>query len=141
MNSYKYEDLYVGLQESFQVTISEQMLQDFASITGDVNPLHCDQDFARKMGYENKVTYGMLTASFLSTLAGVYLPGKYSLIYEVDTKFLHPVMIGDTLEMKGIVEELNDTFRMFVMKVQIVNQNGKKVLKGKMKVGVLDENR
>lgn len=139
MKEYKYEDLYIGLEESFQVQITEQMLNMFSEITGDCNPLHCDKDFAQKMGYDNQVAYGMLTASFLSTLAGVYLPGKYSLIYEVDTKFVQPVMIGDTLDIRGKVDELNDTFHMFVMKVTISNQYGKKVLKGKMKVGVLNE--
>ncbi|MBQ9091319.1 MAG: hypothetical protein IJY52_03500, partial [Anaerotignum sp.] len=49
----------------------------FLAITGDINPLHNDQEFAQKQGHPDKVAFGMLTASFLSTLAGVYLPGRY----------------------------------------------------------------
>ena len=77
MNHYQFEDIYVGLKEEFQVTVSEEMLTQFCSITKDVNPLHTDETFAKEKGYDSKVAYGMLTASFLSTLA-VRL--KYSLL-------------------------------------------------------------
>ena len=73
----------------------------------------------------------MLTASFLSTLAGVYLP--------VETKFTKPVYIGDLLNISGEVTEINDTVNQIVLKVEIRNQNEEKVLRGKMKVGFLDE--
>lgn len=138
MNEYRYSDIKVGMEESYQTEITEQMLEHFREITGDINPLHCDREFAKGKGYENRVVYGMLTASFLSTLAGVYLPGKNSLIYETSMKFAKPVFPGDGLTVWGIVEEKNDLFHMFTMKVAIVNQKGEKVLRGKMKVGVLD---
>lgn len=139
MNEYKYSDITLGMEESFQVTITEQMLESFREITGDNNPLHNEEEFAKKRGYESRVAYGMLTASFLSTLAGVYLPGKNSLIYETQTKFAKPVFIGDVLTIRGTVDELNDLFQVFTMKVVISNQKGEKVLRGKMKVGVLNE--
>lgn len=139
MNEYKYSDIAEGMKESFQVTVTEEMMEQFLSITGDVNPLHQDKEFAKEKGYENRVVYGMLTASFMSTLAGVYLPGKNSLIYETQTKFVKPVFPGDELTVSGTVEEKNDLFQVFTMKVVIQNQKGEKVLRGKMKVGVLNE--
>ena len=80
----------------------------------------------------------MLTASFMSTLAGVYLPGRYSLIQSVETKFAEPVFVGDVLEVKGEVMEKNDTYRLIFLKVTIRNENGKKVCRGKMQIQVLD---
>lgn len=139
MNEYKYSDIVEGMQESFKVTVTEQMMESFLGITGDVNPLHNDLDFAKEKGYDNRVVYGMLTASFLSTLAGVYLPGKNSLIYETQTKFAQPVFPGDELTVSGTVEEKNDLFQVFTMKVVIRNQKGEKVLRGSMKVGVLND--
>lgn len=136
MNEYKYSDLTEGMSESFQVKVTEQMLEQFRQITGDINPLHGIKEFAQERGYRDQVVFGMLTASFLSTLAGVYLPGKNSLIYEVETKFVKPVFPGDELTISGTVEEKNDLFQLFKMKVVILNQNGEKVLRGKMKVGV-----
>ena len=137
MNHYQFEDIYVGLKEEFQVTVSEDMLTQFSSITKDVNPLHTDETFAKEKGYDSQVAYGMLTASFLSTLAGVYLPGERSLIHSVDSKFTKPVYVGDTLTVSGQVTECNEIFSVFTMKTVIVNQKGEKVLRGKMQIGVL----
>ena len=139
MNTYKFEEITTGLTESFEVTVTEQMFAQFLSITGDVNPLHNDAEFAAQKGHSGKVAFGMMTASFLSTLAGVYLPGKNSLIHEVEVKFAKPVYAGDVLQVSGTVTECNETFRLFWMKVVITNQKGEKVLRGKMRVGVLDE--
>lgn len=139
MNKWHYEDLHIGMEESFTVTVTEEKLNAFRIMTGDENPLHNNLSFAKEKGYEKRVGYGMLTASFLSTLAGVYLPGENSLIHSVETKFVKPVFMDDELIVKGTVEECNDTFRVISIKVIITNQNGEKVLRGKMKVGVLDE--
>lgn len=137
MNQYRFEDIYVGLKEEFQVTVTADMLTQFCQMTGDVNPLHTDEVFAKVKGYESNVAYGMLTASFLSTLAGVYLPGERSLIHSVESKFTKPVYVGDTLTISGQVTECNEMFSVFTMKTTIVNQKGEKVLRGKMQVGIL----
>ena len=79
MNEYKFKDIKIGLEEKFEVNLTEEMVKAFCNITGDINPLHNDLDFAKSKGYNEKVVYGMLTASFLSTLAGVYLPGIFYL--------------------------------------------------------------
>lgn len=138
MNHYRYEDLQVGQEENFSVQISAEMLNDFKKITNDINPLHNDEEFAKVHHYDGRVAYGMLTSSFLSTLAGVYLPGEFCLIQSVEVKFVKPVYIGDTLQVSGIVDELHDTVKQIVLKVCISNQNGIKVLRGKMKLGVLE---
>jgi len=139
MNKYRFEDIYVGLKEEFQVTVTADMLAQFCKMTGDVNPLHTDEDFAKEKGYASNVAYGMLTASFLSTLAGVYLPGERSLIHSVESKFTKPVYVGDILTVSGQVTECNEMFSVFTMKTTIVNQNGEKVLRGKMQVGILGD--
>lgn len=139
MNQYRFEDIYVGLKEEFQVTVTADMLAQFCKMTGDVNPLHTDEAFAKEKGYDGRVAYGMLTASFLSTLAGVYLPGERSLIHSVESKFTKPVYVGDTLTISGQVSECNEMFSVFTMKTTIVNQKGEKVLRGKMQVGILGD--
>jgi len=138
MNNYSFEDIKVGMEESFTISVTPEMMENFKQITGDVNPLHMDEAYAKEKGYLGKVAYGMLTASFLSTLAGVYLPGAKSLIHSVETKFVKPVYSGDILTVSGKVTELQEVFSVFTMKVEIHNQNGEKVLRGKMKIGVLE---
>ena len=137
MNNYKFEELTVGMTESFKVLITEEMLDAFKGITGDVNPLHNDEEFAKAKGHPGRVAYGMLTASFLSTLAGVYIPGERSLIQQVETKFANPVYIGDELTVKGEITELIESVQRLELKVTITNQNGKKVLRGKMQILVV----
>lgn len=139
MNCYKYEQLEVGTKESFQVTVTGEMLEKFGMITGDFNPLHTDESFARQRGYEGKVVYGMLTASFLSALAGMYLPGERSLIHRVEVEFPKPVYVGDTLTVTGRITGMNETFHIFEMKVTVINQQQDKVLRGKMRIQVLED--
>lgn len=140
MNEYKFEDIKIGMEEKFQVSITEDMVNSFCKITGDVNPLHNDLEYTKSKGYQEKVVYGMLTSSFLSTLAGVYLPGKYSLIHSVEILFKKPVLISDSpLTIKGKVIEINESFRQFTIRFEILNNKQEKVVRGKMKVGVIDE--
>jgi 3-hydroxybutyryl-CoA dehydratase len=136
MNSFTFDDIPLGGTESFTVSVTENMMSDFFDITGDSNPLHTDENYAKEKGYKGKVVYGMLTASFLSTLAGVYLPGENSLIHLVEAEFPAPVFIGDTLKITGTVSRKDDNFKTIEIKVVAVNDNWQKVLRGKMRVGV-----
>lgn len=138
MNEYTYEQIDAGHRESFTVTVTEEMMEQFLRMTGDVNPLHMDAGYARTRQYEDRVVYGMLTSAFYSTLAGVYLPGKYSLIHSVESKFLRPVYVGDCLTVSGTVKEKEDAYRMLILHLLITNQKGEKVSKGTMQIKMLD---
>lgn len=136
MNSYTLADLAVGTTESFTVTITEEMMAQFYAITGDNSPIHMDAAYAAGRGYPGRVVYGMLGASMVSTLAGVYLPGEHCLLHQVDSKFAKPVFIGDTLTVTGKVAEVNDTFQQITVKFTITNQDGKKVTRGQYVAGL-----
>lgn len=138
MNEYKFKDLTVGLSESFECVVSQDKLSMFKAISGDFNPLHNDEDFAIQYGFDGKVVYGMLTASLISTMGGVYLPGKYCLIQQVESKFLLPVYVNDILTVKGTVKELNEAVQRASIAIEIRNQKKKKVLKATLDVGFLE---
>jgi len=74
MNHYTLAEMTPGLTEEFTVTVTPEMMDAFRAITGDVSPIHIDADYARGRGFPGRVVYGMLGASFFSTLAGVYHP-------------------------------------------------------------------
>ncbi len=139
MNEYRIADVFIGLEENFQVTVTEEMLEVYAKLTGDYNPLHQEKEFAENCGYADRVVYGMLTGSFLSTLAGMYLLGKYSLIQGVEMKFKRAVFPGDTLRIVGCVDEIHENLQMMKIKVRIRNQKDEDVLKGRMQIGWLKE--
>lgn len=141
MNSYRFDEIEVGLKASFERTITTEMETQFREITGDDNPLHRDDDYAVRVGegrFPGHVSFGMLTASLYSTLAGVYLPGEYSLIHSLeDLSFQRPVFAGDVLTVEGEVTEREEALRLIRIKATIRNQNGKVVSKARMKVLVL----
>ena len=139
MNSYKFVDINVGLEESFSVRVNSEKLDQFLKISGDINPLHTDAEYSKSKGFSDRVVYGMLTSSFFSTLVGVYLPGKYCILQSIDIKFPKPVYIDDILTITGKVSYINEAYKQLEIKAVIINQDNKKVSKATIKVGVMDE--
>ncbi|MPN50518.1 hypothetical protein SDC9_198145 [bioreactor metagenome] len=139
MNQYTFKMLKLGMTETFEVSITDKMMSQFMDITGDSNPLHTDPLYASGFEATNGkcAVYGLLSAAFLSTLAGMYLPGKYSIIHHIDTEFVKIVHVGDKLKVSGTVKEMDERFNTIILKVAIENQNGEKVCRGKMRIGVL----
>lgn len=141
MNEYTIEDIEVGMKASFTRTLTAQMEDAFRMISGDENPLHRDDAFAREISggrFPSHAAFGMLTASLYSTLAGMYLPGKYSLIHSLeDLSFLKPVFAGDTLTVDGTVVDIQRELGLIQVKAVIRNQQGKSVSRARMKVLVL----
>ena len=145
MNEYRFKDI-ISKEENkeectsaeFQVTVTDEMMKKFLDISGDENPLHVDSSFASDHGFKDRVVYGMLTSSFYSRLAGMYLPGKYCLLHSVETSFKLPVFVGDTLEISGFVKVKHEATQTIEISAQIVNQDGKKVGKGKILAGFLE---
>ena len=140
MNEFSFQELYYGQSESFRVTVTKELEDSFRMMTGDVNPLHLNDDFAQEVGngkFRSHVTFGMLTASFYSTLIGVYLPGKYSLIHSLDIKFQKPVFMGDELTVMGEVTGLQEELKLIQIRATIKNQMSQKVSQADIKVLVM----
>ena len=137
MNEYEFSDLEIGQTKSFEVVITKDMENIFRKLTGDINPLHQDDGYAKQIGngkFEGHVCFGMLTASFYSTLAGVHLPGKYSLIHSLDIKFQKPVYAGDNLIVTGIITDKQEGLNLVQIKAEIKNQKLQSVSKAAIKV-------
>lgn len=138
MNDFSFTDLTVGHKESFRVKITEAMMSSFLALTGDNNPLHLDNEYARSKGYEGKVGYGMLTASFFSTLVGVHLPGKKALFQSLNVTFNQPVYIGQELMIAGEVTYMNEAFKQIEISATVTSIDGQIFSKAKIKAGLLE---
>lgn len=137
MNSFGYNEINVGQKVEFDYNITKAKMASFLEITGDINPLHNDVEYAKEKGYDEVVVYGLLTSSAFSTLAGVYMPGKYSLIHSVEISYLKPVFLSYMpLHVVGEVLEKDDRFSRIKIKVSIYNKDKIKVCRGFMYVGV-----
>ena len=136
MNEYLWEDLNIGLSSSFSAKITEEMLENFLTYSGDHNPIHIDKSYAEEHGFKDRVVHGLLVASFYSTLVGVRLPGKHSFLHEINVAFLEPVFIDDELIIVGEITYLNNAYKQVEIRAEIKNKNGKKVSRAKIKVGI-----
>ncbi len=136
VNHYTLAEMQPGLTESFTVTVTEEMMDAFARLTGDVSPIHVDEAYARGRGYKGRVVYGMLGGSLFSTLAGVYLPGEHCLLHGVECRFARPIFIGDTLTVTGTVTDVSEFAAEAQIKAVITNQDGKQVTRGILKAGL-----
>ena len=136
MNDYRWEDLTLGMSAQFDVEITPELMAAFADLSGDVNPLHTDEEFARQSGFPGRVVFGMLTSSFYSRLIGVYLPGKRALLDGIEVEFKSPAFIGDRLSVTGEIAFLNDTYHRSEIKARIRNQAGKLISKATIRTGV-----
>jgi 3-hydroxybutyryl-CoA dehydratase len=136
MNDYGWDDLTLGLSAQFDVEVTPELMTAFAELSGDVNPLHMDDGFARQAGFPGRVVFGMLTSSFYSRLVGVYLPGKRALLDGIQVEFKAPAYIGDHLTVAGEVAFLNDTYHRCEIKARIRNAAGQLISKATIRAGV-----
>ncbi len=91
------EDLRVGQSETFTKTVSERDIQQFAEVTGDVNPVHLDESYAATTRFKTRIAHGMLGAGFISAVIGTKMPGPGTIYLGQTLKFMAPVKIGDTV--------------------------------------------
>ena len=139
MNEYRFSNIEIALEESFEVKIDTSMMDKFLDISNDINPLHVNSNYAKEKGFPGRVVYGLLTSSFYSTLVGVHLPGKHCILQGIDIQFSKPVYIGDALKIFGKVSYINEAYKQIEIRAVITNQNNEKVSKATIKTGFLDE--
>jgi 3-hydroxybutyryl-CoA dehydratase len=135
MMEYRFEDLTLGLKHSFEAVFTDEMAQHFAQISGDVNPLHVDREYAAAVGFASPVIFGMMTSSLYSTLVGVYLPGKYALLQGIDIDFNSPVFAGDKLIVQGEIVFLSEAYKRLEVKASIRKEDRKLVSKAVIRAG------
>ena len=101
-----FEDLSVGMSETFAKTVSSSDVVGFAEISGDRNPIHLSQHFAAKTPFGTRIAHGLYTASLISAVLGTRLPGPGAIYIGQTLNFRAPVRIGDTVEVTVEVAEL-----------------------------------
>ena len=130
MTGKSIEELTVGQSARFSKTITEADIYLYAGISGDFNPAHVDEEFAKKTFFKTRIAHGMLTASFISTIIGTLLPGPGSIYMRQEVNFLAPVKIGDTVTAVAEVAEILSEKKRVRLKTTCVNQEGTTVLDG-----------
>ena len=133
----RIEDFQIGQHVTFTKTFTEEDMQRFVAITGDVNPLHVDAEFARKTKFGRRVLQGMLTASILSTMVGMLLPGTGAIYRSQTLNFLLPVYLGDTVTAHFVVRAIDRAKHRLTIDSWIENAAGERVIEGTCEAGLL----
>lgn len=101
-----FEDLAVGQTAVFAKTVTEADILMFAGVSGDFNPVHINEEFAKASLFKGRIAHGMLSAAFISTVFGTKLPGPGCIYVNQNLRFKAPVRIGDTVVAKVELTEL-----------------------------------
>jgi len=119
----------MGQKANFIRKITLDDVVNFQNLTGDENPLHTNELYAKQTKFKKPIVYGLLIQSFFSRLAGVHLPGKYCLILSINTQFRKPCFVGDVLTISGEITSKSDSTKIITLKTEIINTN-KEVIAG-----------
>ena len=132
INEYFFDEINVGMKKQFNKIISESMVNDFAKLSGDYNPLHVNEEYARQTNFKKRVCHGMLLTSFFSRLIGMYLPGKQALLFSQSLNFVNPCFINDKITIYGKVISKNESTKTIIVNTNITNQEKKKIVYGEI---------
>ena len=134
----KLVDLSIGQKVEFTEVISESMIEEFAKLSGDYNPHHMNESYARKTRFKKRICHGMLLGSLFSRLIGMHLPGKHSLYFSQSLNFLYPAFIDDKVTVEGEVVKISRSTGIITLKTRITKENNIELVTGEAKVVVLE---
>jgi acyl dehydratase len=130
LNNFTYEELALGQTASYTKTVTEQDIQLFAIVSGDVNPVHLDSDYAATTPFNGPIAHGMLTGAVVSAAIALQLPGPGTIYLGQNLRFRLPVRPDDTLTVKLEVTELKDKRQQVALDCKVFNQDDKLVASG-----------
>lgn len=130
VNGKHIHEIKPGDSAQIEKFISEELVNDFARVIGDFNPVHLDQAYAERTFFKGRIAHGALSIGLLSNVLGNLLPGPGTIYLSHEIKFLSPVRIGDTLTVKVEVVELIPEKNRVKFRTTCINQNGEMVVDG-----------
>ena len=121
MNGLYLEDLKVGMSAMFGKTVTEADIVAYAGVSGDTNPIHLHDGFARTTRFGQRIAHGMLSGSFISAVIGTKLPGPGSVYISQTMEFKAPVLIGETITAVATITAIDERRRRVTLKTQCLN--------------------
>ncbi|WP_312649119.1 MaoC family dehydratase [Aminipila sp.] len=134
-----YDEIKIGDKDSISKVISEEDVILFSKLSGDVNLIHLDEEFARKSPFKRRIVPGLLTSSLISAVLGTKLPGVSTLYLSQSLKFLAPVFLGDQITAEVEVLSKIDNKRIVVLKTSVFNSDNVEVVSGEAVVKKIKE--
>lgn len=130
MKGKTIREIQIGDAETYERTVTETDVVLFGGISGDLNPAHFNEEYAKDTMFKGRIVHGMLTASYFSTILGTLLPGPGTIYLGQELKFTKPVHIQDTIKAVATVTEIIEEKNIIKLETIAYNQAGDVVVKG-----------
>ena len=138
INYMNFEDIIIGLEtKNIPCVFSKDDVRVFGNLSGDHNPLHNDENYAKSKGFEKPIVYGILLASKFSFLVGMVIPGENSLYISQELRFRKPIFVGEKFSFKGTIINKSEATRIIEIKTEIYNSKGDLAVSGKALVKII----
>ncbi|XRG79513.1 MaoC family dehydratase [Rossellomorea sp. GAMAL-10_SWC] len=125
-----FDSISVGDEATLEVKITAELIEQFAAISTDVNPIHLLDDFAKESIFKERIAHGMLICSFISSVLGTKLPGKNTIYLSQEVFFKAPVKINDTIKVIVNVVRKRDDKKLLTLQTNVYNQENVLVVEG-----------
>lgn len=126
----------IGDKASVNNKITSDMIIQFSNLSGDVNPIHLDEEYAKKTIFKSRIAPGMLISSFISAVIANKLPGKGSIYLKQDLNFKKPVYINDIITTEVTIVNILNEKNIIILSTRCVNQNDIVVIEGNASVKI-----
>ncbi len=133
------DKFFAGQTYRARFSIDSNTVERFAEFSGDRNPIHLDSKEAESYGYPRTVAHGSILVAFLSKMIGTEIPGPGAIWMGQSLEWVHPVFVGDEIEIIVTVEEVSKAAGILCLDTVATNQKGKTVMKGKAKVKMAEK--
>ena len=117
----RFDEIVMGDEAMFDVVLTEALVDQFAALSGDYNPLHMDEGFAQQSTFKGRVVHGFVGASFFSRLVGMHLPGVHALYLSQKILFRSPMRIGMKVSVRGKVVGRTEAARTITIQTQVID--------------------
>ena len=129
-NLHALDILEIGDTATFRRTVTYADIALFAAATGDTNPFHFDEEYAKKSRFGKRIAHGMLVTGYISTVLGTILPGPGTIYLSQKLKFVNPVYVDDTITAVAKVKEIRQDKPLVTLQTNCINQRGETVVEG-----------
>jgi 3-hydroxybutyryl-CoA dehydratase len=130
------DDIYIGQVYEVKRIVTDEMVKLFAETTGDKNPVHLDEEYAKNTIFGGRIAHGILSLGIISSVLGMEFPGAGTIYLMQNAKFRRPVYIGEEVTVKLIVKEVDREKRRVLLETYVVKENGENAIEGEALVKI-----
>jgi 3-hydroxybutyryl-CoA dehydratase len=130
----KFSEVRIDQEYSASFTISDEMVRTFAEITGDKNPVHLDEEYAKNTRFKKRICHGMLVASLISKVLGMDFPGPGTILVRQQLSYRAPVFVGETVKVNVKVVDKKEEKQRLILQTNVIKSDGTVAIEGQAEV-------